>query len=129
MTNSDNKFGTFNKRTHIYKQVSLDGSTVATEFNNVDEAKNTFLVTELQAIFDECCTNLQWALVADDNGINNGLKVTFDFGTKGGNISEDNDWAGQFNIRKSTLVGPEFPEGFYFTQTTITDTDSPEHLF
>ena len=54
---------------------------------------------------DECCTILEWALVADDNGDNTKLKTTFAFGTKGSpGIAEADDWAGQYNSRKTALI-------------------------
>src|SRR6056300_1069201 len=99
MANSDNKFGTFNKQTVIYSQTG-DSPTV---FANVDAAKTFFLSTELQTIHNECCTNLQYALKADDNGDDTKLKVTFDFGTKGLGTTEADDWAEQFNTRKNAL--------------------------
>ena len=130
MPNSDNNHGTFNKRTHIYEQVTLDNSYSATVFANVTAAKNAFLPADLQTIFDECCTNLQWALMADDNGDNTKLKATFDFGTKGTpDLAEADDWAGQFNSRKASVGAPTMPTGIAYKQTTITDQDSAEHLF
>ena len=128
MTNSDNTFGTFNKRTHIYEQVA-ESDASPTVFADVTAAKNAFLPADLQTIFDECCTNLQWALVEDENGNNTKLKVTFDFGTKGGNIAEADDWAAQFNSRKASVGDPTRPAGIYYQQTTIVDQDSAEHLF
>ena len=129
MPNSDNTFGTFNKRTHIYEQVAESDAYTPTVFADVTAAKNAFLPAELQTIFDECCTNLQWALVEDENGNNTKLKATFDFGTKGGNIAEADDWAGQFNSRKASVGAPTMPTGIGYQQTTIIDQDSAEHLF
>ena len=54
-------------------------------------------------MLDECCTVLEWALVADDNGDNTKLKTTFAFGTKGVGTAEADDWAEQYNTRKTTL--------------------------
>ena len=132
MPNNDNTYGTFNKRTHIYSQdTNGDGGSTntITTFANTTEAKNLFIPTALQTIFDECCTTLQWALVADGNGDNTKLKVTFDFGTKGPGTAEADDWAAQFNTRKAAVGNPTIPSGTNFTQQTITDASSGEHLF
>ena len=128
MPNSDNAYGTFNKQTSIFSQID-DGSTALTVFADTDAAKSFFFTTEALAVWDETCTTLQWALVADGNGDNTKLKVTFDFGTKGGNIAEADDWAGQFKIRKASVGNPTRPTGIHYTMTTITDPDSAEHLF
>jgi len=74
---------------------------------------------------DECCTNLQWALVADANGDNTKLKVTFDFGTKGSfDITASNDWAGQYNSRKDALMSAgNWGNNGYTTE------NSTDHLF
>jgi len=107
MPNSDNTYGTFNKQTSIFSQVD-DGSTALTIFASEDAAKSHFFTTEALAVWDETCTTLQWALVADDNGDNTKLKVTFDFGTKGTpNIAEADDWAGQYNSRKTALINSD----------------------
>ena len=58
MTNSDNKYGTFNKRTKIYEQIPASSDYSPTVFADVTEARNAFHPAELQTIFDECCTNL-----------------------------------------------------------------------
>ena len=97
MTNSDNTYGTFNKRTEILTQID-DGSTALTTFATVAEAKSYFYTDNALAVHDECCTELQWALVGTT-----GLKFTMTFGTKGGNIAAADDWAGQFNSRKTAL--------------------------
>jgi hypothetical protein len=125
MPNSDNTHGTYNKQTVIYSQVD-DGSTTWTVFSNVDEGKAFFLSTELQTIHNECCTNLQYGLKADANGDNTILKVTFDFGTKGGasQVAAD-DWAEQFNTRKDALSTPPNMASLQ----TVTESDSSEHLF
>ena len=98
MTNSDNRYGTFNKRTQILAQID-DGSTALTTFATVAEAKSFFYKDTALAVFDECCTELQWALVGST-----GLKYTMTFGTKGGNIAAADDWAEQFNSRKTALI-------------------------
>ena len=133
MPNNDDTFGTFNKRTHIYAQeTNAEGYQAVDEittFANTTEAKNLFLPSALQTIFDECCTTLQWALVADGDGNNTKLKVTFDFGTKGPGTAADDDWAAQFNTRNDEIGAPTIPSGINFTQETITDASSEEHLF
>ena len=98
MTNSDNRYGTFNKRTTIFSQID-DGSTALTTFTTVAEAKSFFFTTEALVVYDECCTELQWALVGTT-----GLKRTMTFGTKGGNIAAADDWAEQYNSRKTALI-------------------------
>ena len=104
MPNSDNTYGTFNKRTQILSQIE-DGSAVwpatwsAIDFANVDEAKSFFYTANALAVFDECCTELQWSVVDSQK-----LKYTMAFGTKGTpGIAEADDWSGQFNSRKTTL--------------------------
>ena len=124
MPNSDNTYGTFNKRTSHFSQVD-DGSTALTVFADTDAAKSHFFTTEALAVIDECSTNLQWALVADDNGDNTKLKVTFDFGTKGTpDIAEADDWAGQYNSRKATLQNNN-----NWVNNDYTVADSSDHLF
>lgn len=121
MPNSDNEFGTYNKQTVIYSQTG-DSPTV---FANVDAAKTFFLSTELLTIHNECCTTLQYALKADDNGDNTKLKVTFDFGTKGSPSQAADDWAAQFNTRKDAVSSiPNLA-----SLQRITESDSAEHLF
>ena len=125
MPNSDNTFGTFNKRTSHFAQVS-DGSTALTVFADANAAKSHFFTTEALAVWDECCTTLQWALLADGNGDNTKLKVTFDFGTKGSpDIAEADDWAGQYNSRKTALTNSN---GWFKNPTTVT-ADQTDHLF
>jgi len=118
MTNTDNTYGTFNKRTQILTQID-DGSTAPTTFATVAEAKSFFYKDAALAVFDECCTELQWALVGST-----GLKYTMTFGTKGGNIAAADDWAGQFNSRKTALISANnWAKNPYTTQ----EVDS--HLF
>ena len=124
MPNSDNRYGTFNKQTSIFSQID-DGSTSLTVFADTDAAKSHFFTTEALAVWDETCTTLQWALVADGNGDNTKLKVTFDFGTKGGQIDPAHDWAEQYNSRKTALINSNGWAGaFGFTVQSSTD-----HLF
>ena len=123
MTNSDNAFGLFNKRTQILSQVD-DGSTTATTFSNVTEAKDFFYTTEAQTVFNECCTQLQWSVENDGNGNATRLKYTMAFGTKGGNIAEADDWAGQFNSRKQALI-----DSTGWSANPYTTQESNSHLF
>lgn len=130
MTNNDIKFGTFNKKTHIYHQTDEAGVPLESPkvFTDVSEAKNYFMPPELLIIFNECMTNLQWALVSDDVG-NTKLKVTFDFGIKENVTDPKEQWAEQFNIRKASVPGQPNSQGGYWRQTNFTDPNSPEHLF
>lgn len=126
MPNSDNTYGTFNKATCITSQNPSPEQDYVV-FANVQDAKDHFFTSDMQAVYDECCTNLQWALVADENGDNKKLKVTYDFGTKGGNIAPADDWAEQFKSRMSALTNPPSTNGM--SEEIITDADSSEHLF
>ena len=133
MPNNDDTYGTFNKRTHIYSQETngdpdVEAVNEITTFANTTEAKNLFLPSALQTIFDECCTTLQWALVKDEIGRNTKLKVTFDFGLKGG-VPLEEEWSEQFITRNAAIGGPNPPVGVSFTLEIFTDTDSVEHLF
>ena len=104
MPNSDNNFGTYNKQTKIISQVD-DGSTTWTIFADVAAAKTFYFTDDALTVMDECCTILEWALVEDDNGDKTKLKTTFAFGTKGSaGIAEADDWAGQYNSRKTALI-------------------------
>ena len=118
MPNTDNTYGTFNKRTQILTQID-DGSTVPTTFATIAEAKSFFYTDNALAVFDECCTELQWALVGTT-----GLKYTMAFGTKGGNIAAADDWAGQFNSRKTTLVSAN-----NWAKNSYTTEEVDSHLF
>ena len=128
MPNSDNTYGTFNKQTLLHTQ-SPDGSTLVTEFASVDAAKSHIYSTNALAVWDECCTNLQWSLVADSHGRNTQLKVTFDFGTKGTpDINPADDWAGQWTSRRQALVDANdwMKDQDFWVVTCSTSTD---HLF
>jgi len=124
MTNSDTTYGTYNKQTKIFSQID-DGSTALTVFASTDAAKSHFFTADALTVNDECCTNLQWALVADANGDNTKLKVTFDFGTKGSfDITASDDWAGQYNSRKDALMSAgNWGNNGYTTE------NSTDHLF
>jgi hypothetical protein len=124
MTNSDNTFGTFNKRTQILSQVN-DGSTVATAYDDADTAKAAFYTANALTVFDECCTEIQWALVNDSLNRATRLKYTMTFGTKGtADISEADDWAGQFNSRKTTLI-----DAGDWAKLPYTTAESSDHIF
>jgi hypothetical protein len=123
MPNSDTKYGLFNKRTQILTQIS-DGSTSATTFSNVTEAKNFFYTTNAQTVFNECCTQLQWSVENDGDGNATLLKYTMAFGTKGGNIAEADDWAGQFNSRKQALI-----DSTGWSENGYSTAESNSHLF
>lgn len=124
MPNSDNKFGTYNKRTSIFSQKN-NGSTALTIFADVDVAKSHFFTTAALAVWDETCTTIQWVLVKDGNGDNTKLKVTFDFGTKGGQIDPADDWAEQYNSRKKALMH----SNSWFKNPAVAAVDQPDHLF
>ena len=120
MPNSDNTYGTHNKQTKIISQID-DGST----FANVNEAKAFIFTDEALTVMDECCTVLEWALQADGNGDNTQLKTTFAFGTKGDpNIAEADDWAAQYNTRKTTLINA----GGWTKVGALAFTDNSDHL-
>ena len=131
MTNNDTKFGTFNKKTHVYHQTDDGGTPLSSPkvFIDLVEAQTYFMPPELMVIFNECMTNLKWALVQDENSNSTKLKVTFNFGIKE-NVSDPKEqWAEQFNIRKKAVPGQPNAQGGYWRQTNFSDTDSPEHLF
>jgi hypothetical protein len=119
MTNADNTYGTFNKKTQILTQID-DVSTALQNFADVDTAKSWFYTANALTVFDECCTELQWSLVDNQK-----LKYTMAFGTKGTpGIAEADDWAGQFNSRKTVLMDSnDWSNNFYTTE------DSTDHLF
>jgi len=119
MTNSDNTYGTFNKITQIYTQ-NDDGSTALINFGDVAAAKAYYFTDEALAVFDECCTRLEWAVI--DNVI---LKYTMDFG-----VVEDHataGWGDTFNSRKQALIDAD---GFTKAcNPEFVSTTSGDHLF
>ena len=118
MPNSDNTYGTFNKRTQILSQID-DGSTALQNFADVEEAKSWFYTADALTVFDECCTELQWSVVDSQK-----LKYTMTFGTKGtANISAADDWAEQYNSRKTALINSQG-----WTKVNCTFTDDSNHL-
>ncbi len=122
MPNSDNTYGTFNKQTKI---ISQGGDSAGwTTFADVNEAKAFIFTNDALTVMDECCTILEWALTADDDGKNTKLKTTFAFGTKGNSdIAEADDWAGQYNSRKSALI-----DSNEWTKANCTFASSDDHL-
>ena len=128
MPNSDNTWGTYNKETKIIQQWGSQNEDSSwnwgTVHANVDAAKSFYFTAEALAVFDECCTELQWALIADDNGGNTWLKVTYSFGTKGAPTTEEDDWAGQFNSRMQALR-----DSNGCTNNSYQAVDSTDHLF
>jgi len=118
MPNSDNTYGVYNKQTTIHSQID-DGSTVPTNFATVAEAKSFFFTDAALAVFDECCTQIEWAIVDSTK-----LKYTMAFGTKGGNILAADDWAGQYNSRSQALR-----DAGTWVNNPYTYTSSDSHLF
>jgi hypothetical protein len=117
MTNSDNAYGTHNKLTKILSQID-DGSTALQTFADVDTAKSYFLSDAGLAVFNECCTELQWAVID-----NTKLKYTMAFGTKGDpDIAEADDWSGQYVSRINAL-------GTGVSNNAYTEVESSDHLF
>tara|TARA_B100000424_G_scaffold111300_1_gene83701 strand:+ start:236 stop:607 length:372 start_codon:yes stop_codon:yes gene_type:complete len=123
MPNSDNTYGTYNKQTKILTQTPALGDPIET-FSNTTEAKNHFYTSDAQTVFDECCTELQWAVQNDGNGDATQLKYTMTFGTKGGNISAADDWAGQYITRLDALK-----DGNNLIANPHSTADSDSHLF
>ena len=119
MTNTDNTYGTHNKLTKILSQID-DGSTALQNFADVAEAKAYFFSDAGLAVFDECCTELQWAVVDNQK-----LKYTMAFGTKGDpGIAEADDWAGQYVSRITALS-----DAGTLANNPYTEAESSEHLF
>ena len=131
MTNNDTKFGTFNKKTHIYHQTDINGNPVESPiiFSSLDDAISFFMPKDLQIIFNECATNLKYALVNDEKARKTKLKVTFDFGIKENPVNPEDDWASQFNLRKRSVTEITNKWGGYWRQVNFDDPNSSEHLF
>jgi hypothetical protein len=129
MPNADNSYGTYNKKTQVLTQTPgeeytrWDGVLVTDPLQNfadVDAAKSWFYTANALTVFDECCTELQWSVVDSQK-----LKYTMTFGTKGTpGIAEADDWAGQFNSRKTTLINSDD-----WANNPYTTEDSTDHLF
>ena len=123
MPNSDNTYGTYNKQTKIIGQ-PYDGSTALTTFADVAAAQAFFFTDAALTVMDETCTVLEWALVEDERGDKTSLKTTFAFGTKGNSdIAEADDWAAQYNTRKTALI-----DAGTWTKVVCTFTDCSDHL-
>jgi hypothetical protein len=119
MTNTDNTYGTHNKLTKILSQAD-DGSTALVDFADVAAAKAHFFSADGLAVFDECCTELEWAVVDNQK-----LKYTMAFGTKGDpGIAEADDWAGLYVSRITALA-----DAGTLANNPYTEAESSEHLF
>ena len=129
MTNSDNTFGTHNKRTQILTQVQdrgfdiWDGSRATNDiqnFGDVDTAKSWFYTADALTVFNECCTELQWTVVDNQK-----LKYTMAFGTKGTpGIAAADDWAEQYKSRKQALIDSDG-----WARNRHSTAESSDHLF
>ena len=98
MTNSDNKYGTFNKVTHVLTQID-HGLKGPQNFTDVNAAKSWFYTDSALVVFDDCCTELVWTVLDNQK-----LKYTMAFGTKGTpDIRHEDDWGAQFLSRKTSL--------------------------
>jgi len=119
MTNSDTTFGTHNKLTQIYTQVD-DGSTALINFADVAAAQNHYFTEEAMAVFNECCTRLQWEVT--DNLI---LKCTMDFGVVAD--AGTAGWGDTFNSRKQALIDADGFTKVVWPAFVITTSEA--HLF
>ncbi len=118
MPNTDNKYGTFNKKSTIFAQITEN--TALKTFNSVNEALSHFFTPQALAVINECCTQIQWALTDSSTK----LQLTMSFGTKGGNISSADDWAEQYNTRSRALMDADD-----WTINGYTHQDTNNHLF
>ena len=126
MTNSDTSYGLHNKITHIHTQ-NDDGSTALINFSDTDAALAYYFTDEALAVFNECCTQLEWALVDS-----NTLKYTMAFG-----VVEDAGtagWGDTFLSRKAALKQQHLDDstvvGFYKdTWPSYVVATSEDHLF
>ena len=75
-------------------------------------------------MFNECATELQWALVNDGNGDATNLKHTIAFGTKPNNPAAEDMWGAQFVSRRETLSNAN-----EFGLRPWTSATSDDHLF
>jgi len=71
-----------NKYTNIMSQHD-DGSTALTIFTSVQQAKDYFMTANAQQCAVDNSTQVEYALVADDNGDNTKLKRTLGFDLSG----------------------------------------------
>jgi len=118
MPNTDNKYGTFNKKSTIFTQKTE--FTPLRTFDSVNEALSHFFTPQAIAVYNECSTQIQWALMENSTK----LHLTISFGTKGGNVSPTNDWAEQYNIRKRSLMDAD-----NWTINGFTHQETNNHLF
>ena len=97
-----------------------DGSTVLTIFSTVQQAKDYFLSANAQQCITDNSTQVEWALVEDDDGNNTKLKTTVGFDLSG---------QGQaYNNRMIELINADdWGAGNHYT--TVEASDSSEHLF
>ena len=119
MVTIDNKYGLFNKRTHLLTQITKKENKFLI-FNSINDAKTFFYTDNALEVFKDCCAKIEWQLVDSKQS----LKYTMAFGTKGGNILEIDDWAGQFNFRKQSLITKNNWARNPYTTTILED-----HLF
>ena len=99
-----------------------------TVFANTGEAQEFFYTDDALAVFNECCTELQWALVDDDDSLATGVKYTYTFGSKGPDEQGGaDDWPALFTSRKQALedAGNWHKNPHYQTL----DNDVSSHLF
>jgi len=110
------KFGIFNKRTHILTSASDTTPT----FEDVDSAKDWFFTQEALAVHTNTCVKLEWKLLE-----NNRLKYTMAWTTNGDpKVRPEDDYAGVFNSKKRELIQKHgWSNNNYHTEL------SSDHLF
>ena len=116
MQPNSEKFGIFNKRTHILSSVSDPTPT----FKDVDSAKNWFFTQEALDVHDDTCAKLEWTLIE-----NNRLKYTMAWTTNGDpKVRPEDDFAGIYDSQKRELTQKErWSNNHYHTEV------SSDHLF
>ena len=103
------------KITSITSQVS-DGSTTPRVFNTLQEAKDWFYTSQAQQCSEDNTYRVEYALVADENGLNTKLKRTEEW---------QPDGQGQiYNNAKIQLIG----EGNWNNNVYTTE-QSEDHIF
>ena len=121
-----------NKYTNIMSQHD-DGSTALTIFTSVQQAKDYFLTANAQQCAVDNSTQVEYALVADDNGDNTKLKRTLGFDLSGQGQTYNNrmielinadDWGGQYASRITALV-----DAGTLANNPFSEAESSEHLF
>ena len=99
-----------------------------TVFANTDEAREFFYTDDALAVFDECCTELEWELVNDDDSLATGVKYTYTFGSKGPDEQGGaDDWPALFTSRKQALEDADNWHKNPHFQTL--DNNVSDHLF